>query len=67
MGDRGMQETWLFVCFLEVAKLGGPDRPRNIANYGGGVSDLVIGGVRSAQRTLKRRERTGLGTDTFDV
>ena len=59
MGDRGVQETWEFVCFLEVAKLEGPGRRRKPSDEGGELRDLAIGGVGSVQRPFNRGKRAG--------
>ena len=66
MGDSGLQETWEFVCFLEVAKLEGPGRRRKPSNEGGGGRDLAIGGVGSVQRLFNRRQRAGPVIGLFD-
>ena len=44
-----MPLAWEFVCFLEMAKLGGPGRRQKLANEGGEERDLVIGGIVSVQ------------------
>ena len=66
MGDRGVQETWLFMCFLEVAKLEGPGRRRKPSDEGGEGRDLAIGGVGSVQRLFNRRQRAGPVIMLFD-
>ena len=49
IGDRGAPLAWEFVCFLEMAKLGGPGRRQTPANGGVGESIPVIGGIVSVQ------------------
>ena len=49
IGDRGVPLAWEFVCFLEMAKLGGPGRRQKPANGGGEESIPVIGGIVSVQ------------------
>ena len=41
--------AWEFVCFLEMAKLGGPGRRQKPANEGGEERIPVIGGIVSVQ------------------
>ena len=50
IGDRGVPLAWEFVCFLEMAKLGGPGRRQKPLNEGGEGRDPVIGGIVSVQR-----------------
>ena len=52
IGNRGVPLAWEFVCFLEMAKLGGPGRRQKPANEGGEGRDPVIGGIVSVQRFL---------------
>ena len=49
IGNRGVPLAWEFVCFLEIAKLGGPGRRQKPANGGVGESIPVIGGIVSVQ------------------
>ena len=62
IGDRGAQLAWDFVCFLEMAKLGGPGRRQKPANGGVGERNPVIGGIVSVQCFLNLSNWLGLVT-----
>ena len=62
IGNRGVPLAWEFVCFLEMAELGGPGRRQKPANGGVGESNPVIGGIVSVQRFLNLSKSLSLVT-----
>ena len=54
--------AWEFVCFLEMAKLGGPGRRQKPANEGGEECIPVIGVIVSVQCCLNLSNWLGLVT-----